>query len=81
MTWKLVITVLTFVAVGVGLFSVGPAVAPWYFDDFRLDRSLDQMNGIDVIAAAHHRRTIATPSLPPAPPPAPAAETTGFASK
>ena len=81
MTWKLVITLLTFAAVGVGLLGMGPAVVPWYFDDFRLDRSQDQLSGIEVIAAAHHPRIGAARSLPLASKDASTAETTGFAAK
>ena len=71
MSWKVLLTLLFFAILSAALIAVRPAVSPWYFADFRLDRSVDDTVEA-AYAAARANKTVTR---------ARDVETTGFASK
>src|SRR5271165_3848087 len=72
MSWKGLITLLVFVIFGAALVAVRPALSPWYFADFRLDRSADDTVEAAYAAAPANRTTTRAPAQD--------VETTGFAT-
>jgi len=78
MNWKVLLTLVAFAAVGVALITVRPVVTPWYFADFRLDRSAGSTFETELIAIT--RSPNRTPTQAP-PAPAQEVETTGFSHK